>query len=75
MNTERKNKKQHETIESLDFEAHIERVKNIIQSLNNNEINLKDGLQLYREAQKHLGVANQMLEDAEFELKNALEQK
>lgn len=59
--------------EELDFEQRIEKIKTIIQSLNNNEINLKDGLKLYQEAQEHLKHANKMLEEAEFELKNALE--
>lgn len=59
---------------ALDFETRIEKVKYIIQSLNNNEVNLKEGMQLYREAQTHLTIANKMLEEAEFELKNILEQ-
>lgn len=59
----------------LDFEIHVEKVKDIIQQLNNNTLNLKDGMRLYKEAQTHINMANKMLEEAEFELKNALEQQ
>ncbi len=61
--------------QQLDFEDRVEKVKEIIQSLNNNSLNLKDGMKLYKEAQEHISQANKMLEEAEFELKNALEQK
>lgn len=66
---------QHLMTESLDFETHLERVKQIIQALNREDISLKDGLHLYKEAQKHLSMANSMLESAEFELKDMLETK
>lgn len=59
----------------LDFETHIAKVKDIIQQLNNNALNLKDGMKLYKEAQEHINKANKMLEEAEFELKNVLEQQ
>ncbi len=65
-----KNKKQ-----ELDFEDRVEKVKEIIQALNDNSLNLKDGIRLYKEAQEHISQANKMLENAEFELKNALEQQ
>lgn len=59
----------------LDFETHVAKVKDIIQQLNNNALNLKDGMKLYKEAQEHINKANKMLEEAEFELKNVLEQQ
>lgn len=59
----------------LDFESHVEQVKHIIQQLNSNTLNLKEGMQLYKDAQAHIAMANKMLEEAEFELKNALEQQ
>lgn len=59
----------------LNFETHVAKVKDIIQQLNNNALNLKDGMKLYKEAQEHINKANKMLEEAEFELKNVLEQQ
>lgn len=61
--------------QNLDFEMHLEKIRQIIQSLNSDDLNLKDGLKMYKEAQKHLGIANKMLESAEFELKEMLESK
>lgn len=61
--------------ENLDFETHLEKVRNIVQALNSEDLNLKDGLKMYKEAQKHLGIASKMLESAEFELKEMLEYK
>ncbi len=61
--------------QELDFETHIEKVKDIIQQLNNNTLNLKEGMQLYKDAQAHISIANKMLEEAEFELKNVIEQQ
>ena len=60
--------------EKLDFEANIERVKEIIRLLNNENVNLKDGLMLYQKAQNYLNTANKMLEEAEFELRTIIEQ-
>ena len=60
--------------EKLDFEANIERVKEIIHLLNNENVNLKDGLMLYQKAQNYLNTANKMLEEAEFELRTIIEQ-
>ncbi|MCI5787239.1 exodeoxyribonuclease VII small subunit [Helicobacter trogontum] len=59
----------------IDFETHVEKVKDIIKQLNDNTLNLKDGMKLYKDAQAHINTANKMLEEAEFELKNALEQQ
>ncbi|WP_285818975.1 exodeoxyribonuclease VII small subunit [Helicobacter bilis] len=59
----------------IDFETHVEKVKDIIKQLNDNTLNLKDGMKLYKDAQTHINMANKMLEEAEFELKNALEQQ
>ncbi len=59
----------------IDFETHVEKVKDIIKQLNDNTLNLKDGMKLYKDAQIHINMANKMLEEAEFELKNALEQQ
>lgn len=61
--------------QNLDFEMHLEKIRQIIQSLNSDDLNLKDGLKMYKEAQKHLDIANKMLESAEFELKEMLESK
>ena len=60
--------------EKLDFEANIERVKEIIHLLNNENVNLKDGLMLYQKAQNYINTANKMLEEAEFELRTIIEQ-
>lgn len=59
--------------EDIDFESHIEKIRDIIKQLNDSNLNLKDGMDIYRKAQAHISVANKMLEEAEFELKNVLE--
>lgn len=61
--------------EVLDFETHVTKAKEIIDQLNSSTINLKEGMQLYKDAQAHIHAANTMLEEAEFELKNILEQQ
>ncbi|MWV61348.1 exodeoxyribonuclease VII small subunit [Helicobacter saguini] len=61
-------------MQNMDFEAHLEKVKQIVDALNKENINLKDGLKLYKEAQNHLSIANSMLESAEFELKELINQ-
>lgn len=62
-------------MQNADFETHLERVKQIVQLLNREDVNLKEGLKLYKEAQRHLEIANSMLESAEFELKEVIGQK
>lgn len=64
-----------QNMQNMDFEAHLERVKQIVQMLNKDDINLKDGLKMYKEAQNHLSIANSMLENAEFELQEMINQK
>ena len=59
--------------EDIDFESHIEKVRDIIKQLNDSNLNLRGGMGIYRKAQAHISVANKMLEEAEFELKNVLE--
>lgn len=59
--------------DDVDFESHIEKVKDIIKQLNDDSVNLKDGMELYKKAQVHIDIANKMLEEVEFELKNVLE--
>lgn len=60
--------------QDIDFEMHIEKIKAIIDKLNNNEVNLKEGMKLYQEAKEHIMSANKILEQAEFELKDILQQ-
>ncbi|STQ87030.1 exodeoxyribonuclease VII small subunit [Helicobacter muridarum] len=59
--------------DSLGFEDRVEKVKLIIEKLNNNELSLKEGIELYQEAKEHLALANEILEQAEFELRDILQ--
>ncbi|RDU70324.1 exodeoxyribonuclease VII small subunit [Helicobacter aurati] len=62
-----------QTADEPDFETRIEKIKAIIEKLNGNELSLKDGIKLYQEAKEHIASANQILEQAEFELKDIIQ--
>ena len=55
------------------FEECINRVDEIIAMLCNNETSLKDSMSLYMEAKNRIALANNMLENAEIEIKNLIE--
>lgn len=50
--------------QNIHFEDKIARIKNIIDKLNNTEITLKDGMQLYKEGIEEIKEAQKMLEEA-----------
>lgn len=51
----------------MEFEQKIQRVKEILESLNNNELNLKDGVNLYKEGVEMINQAQKMLEEAKVQ--------
>ncbi|RDU74106.1 exodeoxyribonuclease VII small subunit [Helicobacter anseris] len=60
------------------FEEKIECIKEILTKLNANDLNLKDGVSLYKEGLKQLNEAQEMLEKAQLEyeeIKNTLKDK
>lgn len=60
------------------FEEKIECIKEILTKLNANDLNLKDGVSLYKEGLKKLNEAQEMLEKAQLEyeeIKNTLKDK
>lgn len=60
------------------FEEKIECIKEILIKLNANDLNLKDGVSLYKEGLKQLNEAQEMLEKAQLEyeeIKNTLKDK
>lgn len=48
----------------MEFEERIKKIKEIINSLNNPEITLKDGMELYKEGISQITQAQKMLEEA-----------
>lgn len=60
------------------FEEKIECIKEILTKLNASDLNLKDGVSLYKEGLKQLNEAQEMLEKARLEyeeIKNTLKDK
>ena len=51
----------------MEFEQKVQRVKEILEKLNNNELSLKDGMELYKEGILHLKDAQKMLEEAKIQ--------
>ena len=51
----------------MEFEQKVQRVKEILEKLNNNELSLKDGMELYKEGISHLKDAQKMLEEAKIQ--------
>lgn len=47
----------------MEFEDRIKKIKEIINSLNNPEITLKEGMELYKEGVSHITQAQKMLEE------------
>ena len=43
----------------MEFEQKVQRVKEILESLNNNELSLKDGIKLYKEGIENIKEASQ----------------
>ncbi|RAX55190.1 exodeoxyribonuclease VII small subunit [Helicobacter sp. 16-1353] len=50
----------------MDFEDRIKRIKEILDSLNNADLSLKDGMELYKEGIKEISEAQKMLEEAKI---------
>lgn len=60
------------------FEQKIEKVKEILSKLNASDLNLKDGVMLYKDGLKELQEAQDMLEQAQLEyeaIKNTLKKE
>lgn len=53
----------------MEFEQKVQRVKEILESLNKNELSLKDGMKLYKEGIDNLKEAQKMLEEAKVQYK------
>lgn len=53
-----------ETTNEVHFEDRITKIKEIINKLNNTEITLKDGMQLYKDGVAEIKEAQKMLENA-----------
>ena len=51
----------------MEFEQKVQRVKEILESLNNDELSLKDGMKLYKEGVKNIKEAQKMLEEAKVQ--------
>ncbi|PAF50528.1 exodeoxyribonuclease VII small subunit [Helicobacter sp. 13S00477-4] len=66
-------------MDDISFEARIERAKEILGKLNIQNLNLKEGLNLYKEGMNELENAQKMLEDAKLEFEelkfNAIQDK
>lgn len=50
--------------DNIHFEDRIAKIKQIIDKLNNTEITLKDGMQLYKDGVDEINEAQKMLESA-----------
>ncbi len=50
--------------DNIHFEDRITKIKQIIDKLNNTEITLKDGMQLYKDGVDEINEAQKMLESA-----------
>lgn len=48
----------------MDFENKIKRIKEILDSLNDTELSLKNGMELYKEGVREISEAQKMLEEA-----------
>lgn len=62
----------------MEFEQKVQRVKEILESLNNNELSLKDGIKLYKEGIENIKEAQKMLEEAKIqyeEIKDSSQEK
>ncbi len=60
------------------FEEKIQKTKEILSKLNASDLNLKDGLMLYKDGIKTLQEAQEMLEKAQIEyeeIKNTLKEQ
>lgn len=53
-----------EATNEIHFEDRIAKIKEIIDKLNNGEITLKDGMQLYKDGANEIKEAQKMLENA-----------
>lgn len=53
-----------ESTNEVHFEDRITKIKEIINKLNNTEITLKDGMQLYKDGVEEIKEAQKMLENA-----------
>lgn len=53
-----------EATNEVHFEDRITKIKEIINKLNNTEITLKDGMQLYKDGVEEIKEAQKMLENA-----------
>ncbi|PAF48232.1 exodeoxyribonuclease VII small subunit [Helicobacter sp. 12S02232-10] len=54
-------------MEEISFEARIDKAKEILGKLNAQNLNLKEGLSLYKEGMEELELAQKMLEEAKLE--------
>ncbi|PAF46214.1 exodeoxyribonuclease VII small subunit [Helicobacter sp. 12S02634-8] len=54
-------------MEAVSFEARIEKAKEILSKLNTQNLNLKEGLNLYKEGMQELQEAQSLLEKAKLE--------
>ncbi|MDO7253096.1 exodeoxyribonuclease VII small subunit [Helicobacter cappadocius] len=54
-------------LEELSFEERIEKTKQILSKLNNQSLNLRDGLNLYKDGLKELELAQKMLENVKLQ--------
>lgn len=53
--------------QDISFEEHIEKIKLILEKLNQQDLNLKEGLTFYKEGMKELQNAQKLLENAKIE--------
>lgn len=58
--------------DEVDFETHLESIKRIAERLSSGDLRLKEGIELYQEAKDHVLMANKILQQAEFDLKDIL---
>ncbi|PAF41109.1 exodeoxyribonuclease VII small subunit [Helicobacter sp. 11S03491-1] len=56
-----------EVVEEISFEKRIDKIKDILNKLNAQNLNLKEGLNLYKEGMTELKDAQKMLEDAQIQ--------
>lgn len=50
----------------MDFEDRIKRIKEILETLNKDDLSLKDGMELYKEGVNEIKQAQTMLEEAKI---------
>lgn len=58
--------------DEVDFETHLESIKRIAERLSSGDLRLREGIELYQEAKDHVLMANKILQQAEFDLKDIL---